>query len=174
MKNYVIITDSSCDLDKSLREKYGLDYVEMRITYDNIDVPASLDWEYIPAKEFYGLMRNGTRITTSQATADAYREKFEHYIKEGYDILSLSCSSALSSSVNGSYIARDDLKEIYPESKIICIDALNSCYGLGLMAITASEMRNEGKTIEAAELRLRELSLFLPKIICRINIRKYL
>ena len=57
-------------------------------------------------------------------------------------------SSALSGSIEASKMARDSLLKKYPESKIICIDSLNACFGLGLLCIRASEMRAEGKSIE--------------------------
>ncbi len=148
MKKFVIVTDSCSDLAKGLREKYDIDYIPMHTIWDDKDMPASLDWEFIDYKEFYKLMRNGTRFMTSQINREEYKERFEQYIADGYDILSISCSSALSASVKGSYQVRDELLEKYPNSKIICVDSLNACYGLGLICIVASKLRAEGKTIE--------------------------
>lgn len=148
MKKFVIVTDSCGDLDKAYREKYDIDYIPMRIIFEEQDKKASLDWDEISVREFYDLMRNGIRITTAQITAAVYTERFEKYINDGYDILSISCSSALSSSVTASEKVRDELLKKYPNSKIICIDSLNSCAALGLLCIRASELRAEGKTIE--------------------------
>lgn len=148
MKKFVIVTDSCSDLNKDLRARFDIEYLPMRLIYNNKDVPASLDWEYISAKDFYDMMRGGTRVTTSQVNMLEYREAFEKYIKNGYDILSISCSSALSSSYKGSCTARDELKEKYPDAKIVCIDGLNSCIGLGFICMMAAELRAEGKTIE--------------------------
>lgn len=148
MKKYVILTDSSCDLNKELREKYDIEYVTMRYIYDNVDVPASLDWEYLSAKDFYDKMRQGVRFTTSQITAPIYEEAFEKYINEGCDVLYLACSSALSGSYKASLIAKDEVLAKFPERKIICVDALRACMALGILCITASKLRAEGKTIE--------------------------
>lgn len=148
MKKFIIITDSCSDLEKELRDQYDIEYIPNTYSFDGRSVVADLDWKEISVKEFYDLMRNGTRILTSQVTANQYREVFENAIKEGYDILSISCSSALSSGVKASYLIRDELLEKYPEAKIICIDSLMSCSGLGLLCIRASKLRSEGKTIE--------------------------
>jgi len=113
--------------------------------------------KYISVKDFYDVMRNGKRIYTSQVTTKKYCEIFEKYLKEGYDILSISCSSALSSSIKASYVARDNLKKLYPQQKIICIDSLNSSCGLGMLCIRASELRSEGKVIEEVEIEISEL-----------------
>lgn len=148
MKKFIIITDSCSDLEKELRDQYDIEYIPNTYSFDGRSVVADLDWKEVSVKEFYDLMRNGTRILTSQVTANQYREVFENAIKEGYDILSISCSSALSSGVKASYLIRDELLEKYPEAKIICIDSLMSCSGLGLLCISASKLRSEGKTIE--------------------------
>ncbi len=148
MKKITIITDSCSDLNNELRNNYDIEYLEMRVLYDGKDMPASLDWEYMPAKEFYDAMRNGTRFKTAQVNMEVYLEKFEEEIKKGNDVLSISCSSALSSSYYGSIRACEELKEKYPDAKIYCVDSRNSSLGLGLMCIDASIMRSEGKTIE--------------------------
>lgn len=148
MKKFVIITDSCSDLDKELRAKYGIDYVPMHFSFDGKDYVASLDWEEISAHDFYDVMRSGKRIMTAQVNANDYLEAFEKAINGGFDVLSISCSSALSASVKASYTVRDSLLEKYPDAKIICIDALTSCSGLGLICIAAAELRESGKNID--------------------------
>lgn len=147
MKKFVIVTDSCSDLDRKTREKYDIEYLRMRFSYDDKDLPASLDWEDLSVKEFYGLMRDGVRIKTSQITSDEYETAFETYLQNGYDVLSISCSSALSGSYRGSLVAKDNLKKKYPEAEIVCVDSRNACLGLGLICITAAKLRAEGKTL---------------------------
>ncbi|MBE6645647.1 MAG: DegV family protein [Ruminococcaceae bacterium] len=148
MKKFVIITDSCSDLDKELRAKYDIQYVPMHFSIDGKDYVASLDWDEISAPDFYNVMRGGKRIMTAQVNANDYIAAFEDAINNGYDVLSISCSAALSASVKASYTVRDSLLEKYPDAKIICIDALNSCSGLGMICIAAAELRSEGKSIE--------------------------
>ncbi|MBQ8342482.1 MAG: DegV family protein [Clostridia bacterium] len=156
MKKYVIVSDSCCDLSKELREKYNIDYIPMHFSYEGKDLPADLEWKELSFKDFYAEMRAGKRMITSQVNASQYRERFEKYIADGYDILSISCSSALSNSVKASYTVRDELLAKYPDSKIVCVDSLISCYGLGLLCIRAAELRAEGKTIEETAAWLEE------------------
>lgn len=148
MKKYVIVTDSCSDLNKELREKYDIDYIPMHFSLDGKDYRASLDWEDFSVSEFYDLMRNGKRFLTAQVNAEEYKKVFTEYAKEGYDILSISCSSALSASVKASVVASEQVKQEYSDVKIFCIDSLNSCMGLGILCIQASKMRANGKTIE--------------------------
>lgn len=148
MRKIVIITDSCADLNKELRTKYDIEYTPMRVLYDTNDIPASLDWEIIPAPDFYEAMKKGTIFKTSQINVEQYLDVFEEELKKGNDILSISCSSALSASYYGSVRAKEELIEKYPDAKIYCIDSRNSSLGLGIMCITASLMRKEGKNID--------------------------
>ena len=148
MKKFVIITDSCSDLSAELRQKYDIEYVKMSFSDDGKVYGASLDWDEMSVKDFYQGMRDGKRYRTAQVPATVYRETFEKFINEDYDILSLSCSSALSASVESSRLVRDELLAKYPDSKIVCVDTVNACMGLGLLCIRASELRAEGKTIE--------------------------
>ncbi|MBQ8371462.1 MAG: DegV family protein [Clostridia bacterium] len=148
MKKFIIVTDTCSDLSKEQRARYSIEYVPMHYTYDDKDFVADLDWNHSTPREFYDIMRGGKRVITSQVNTTQYLEVFEGYIKGGYDILSISCSSALSASVNASYAAREELLAKYPDAKIICIDALNSCAGLGILCIKAAMLRDEGKSID--------------------------
>ena len=173
MKKFVIISDSCCDLGKELREKYDVDYIPMRMIFEGRDLPADLDWQDVSMSEFYESMRKGNRITTAQITTAMYCERFEKYLAEGYDVLSLSCSSALSNSVKESFKARDELLAKYPDSKIICIDTLNACISLGILCIRASEMRAEGKTIEETAAWIEANRLFVNQE-CTVDKLTYL
>lgn len=147
MNKWVIVTDSCSDLSKEYREKYGIDYAKLSYSFDGRQVVADLDWPEISAPEFYDIIRNGTRIISSQATTVIYVELFEKYAKEGYDILYIGCSSALSGSVVQSYLARDEVIAKYG-NKIICIDALISSHGQALLCVVAAELKEGGATID--------------------------
>lgn len=148
MKKFLIVTDSCSDLDKELRNEYDIEYIPMHYSCDGVDYDADLDWQNMSVSEFYNSMRNGKRFITAQVNVSEYKEAFTKYINDGYDVLSISCSSALSASVKASRVASEEIKTNYPDSKIICIDSLMSCAGLGIMCIIASKMRAEGKSIE--------------------------
>jgi len=148
MKEFAIMTDSSCDLSTENRAKYNIDYIDMRILYEDKDIPADLDWKVLGMKEFYDLMRNGVRMRTAQVNAAEFERDFEKYIQEGKDVLYIACSSGLSSSFKQSLIARDKVLEKYPDAKIICVDARRASHGLGILCLTAAELRDEGKSME--------------------------
>ena len=59
MGAFVIFGDSTCDLEKTVRDQYGIGYVPMRYIIDDTEYIASLEWESHSAKEFYDLLRSG-------------------------------------------------------------------------------------------------------------------
>ncbi len=148
MKPYVIITDTSCDLESSLRAPYGIECVPMHYIYDGKDFEADTDWKEISAPDFYNIMRGGTRIFTAQVNKESYKQAFLKHVKEGKDVLSISCSSEISASINASKVAREEVLKEYPDAKIVCVDALRACYALGILVLTAGELQKEGKSLD--------------------------
>ncbi len=148
MRKFAIIGDSTCDLNRTLRKQYRVDYISMNFVMDEKEYTASLDWEEITARTFYDAMRSGSRITTTQVPAERYTRMFRNYLEQDMDVLYVSCSSALSGSVNTARIVAKELQDSFPEAKIFCVDALNSSFGQGIQLMWASSMREEGKTIE--------------------------
>lgn len=148
MKPVKIITDSCSDLTGELLEKYNIDYAKMRYTYGGVEKEAILTWSEEAIHELYNVMRGGERVTTAQVPSEEYTKIFTKYIEEGYDIVSISCSSKQSSSVNTSYVVRDELMAKYPDAKILCIDSLNSCVPLGALVIEAAKLAQAGKSAE--------------------------
>lgn len=159
MADYIILTDSCSDLGRDVRQKYGIDYVQMNIVYGGKELPATLDWDIYTPSELYNIMRGGTRITTNQVPAESFRAAFTKYLKEGKDVVYIGCSSALSGSVNTGFVIAGELKEEYPENAVYCVDSLCSCLGEGLMAIDAAVMRGEGKTAEEVVAYLEQNKL---------------
>lgn len=162
MKKFVILTDSCADLDKDLREKYGIDYLPMHFTLDGKEYLADLDWGEISASKFYQSMREGKIVKTSQVTVKQFEEKFESLVADGNEVLYISCSSALSASIKESIVAKSTILEKYPDAKIECVDSLNSCLGQGIMCVTAAQLREEG-------LSLKETAEWLEKNRLKVN-----
>ena len=148
MREFIILTDSCCDLEVNDRQKYGIEYVKMHFSSNGKDYVADLDWSDISFKDFYDEMRKGNRFITAQVNFIEYKTTFERFLKEGKDVLYIGCSSALSSSVKASCVAKDEVLKEFPFGKIICIDSLMACMGLGLLCITASKFRAQGKSID--------------------------
>lgn len=147
MEKFVIIGDSTCDLGYKTRCKYSIEYVKMNFVVDGKEYKASLDWEEFSPGEFYDLMRGGAVIKTTQVPRDEFEKTFRYWLSQGYDILYIACSSALSGSVNLARLVADELKAEFPDSRIFCIDSLISSLGQGYLLIRAAEMRACGEKL---------------------------
>ncbi len=151
MSNFVIIPDTSCDMTKDLRERFGItDYLH-GILYDQNgkEEVASLDWDTRDAEKYYSSMKGHTKLyTTATPPLGHVYEVFEKYLKEGKDVLNISLSAALSASYANAAGVAEELSKKYPERKIICIDSKRYSTALTLLVIEACKKRDEGLEIE--------------------------
>ena len=153
---FIILPDVTCDLKKEIRDEFDIEIIGGHVKYPNgKEEPSMLDWaecSYLSeptAEAFYSeLKKNPTGFTTAPANVYEYYNAFEKYIKDGYSILSLSLSSGMSGTYNFSLQAKDMILEKYPEAQIRCFDSMRFGPGFGLMAIWASLLRREGKTLD--------------------------
>lgn len=151
MKKVKIITDSCADLTAEQLERYNIDYAKMTTVYDGKETPAKLTWTAEEVHEFYNIMRDGKRITTAQVSVEEFTRVFEIYLTLGMDIVYIGCSSKQSGSVNTGFVVAKKLMEQHEGSKIVCIDSLNASIGIGMLAIEAAKMANEGASAEEIE-----------------------
>ena len=146
MSEYVIFTDSCCDVSPELLAQWGVPYANMTFTFDGEDK------EYISTdisnEEFYDRMRQGAHARTAAINADAFARAFTPVLENGEDILYVAFSSGLSTTVNSARMAAEELKEIYPDRKIAIVDTLAASAGGGLMVYMAVAKKNEGASLE--------------------------
>ena len=153
MGKYAIITDSASDLSKAYRDANHIDYAKTMYSYEEKgelhELEADLDWESISCKDFYDVLRRGIRIFTSQVTAQNYLDVFLPHLENGEDILYVACSSGLSASLKAAQLLADtELKEKFPERKIIIVDTLRAGMAQGSIVMLAVDLMNQGKSIE--------------------------
>ena len=153
MQKYKIYGDSCSDLSTIDRKKYDLEYVHMGIVVDGEEKRADLDWVDYTPEEFYGWLKQGKKIKTTQVSVTEFLEQFRPVLKEGYDILYIGCSSALSGSVNTCQtLVIPQLKEEFPDRTVVVIDSLLASAAEGMILTKAAQLRAEGKTLaETAE-----------------------
>lgn len=147
MMEYIITTDSTCDLPKSYIKENNirvlpLTYVLEGVTY-NID-------KTLPINEFYGKMKSGAMPTTSQVNPEEAKEAFLSILEDGVGILHIAFSSGLSGSYNSARIAAEELREENPEYEIYVIDSLCASLGEGMLVHKAVKLKEQGKTIQEA------------------------
>ena len=148
MRKVQIITDSCSDLTPELMERYGIDYARMNTVYEGKTAPALLEWSAEDVRGFYGIMRNGGRITTTQVPVEEFNRVFRKYLDDGCDIVYIGCSVKQSGSVNTAAILAKKLMEEYPGSTVRTINSLRACMGEGMLAIEAAKFAAGGATAD--------------------------
>ena len=157
MNEYVLFTDSSCDLSSELIRQRGAYYASLSFRFD--DDEKIYNNNAMPLDEFYNKVRAGGVAKTSAVNPDTFAIAFEQLLKEGKDILYLGFSSGLSTTYNSARIAAESLKADYPDRKILLVDTLAASAGVALLLDLVNEKKNNGATIEEAAKFAEEIKL---------------
>lgn len=154
MSNYVIATDSGCDIDAKVLDEWGVIYSPLSFRFgDGIEHYN----DEMSASEFYGRMRAGEVSKTSAVNSDAFVNLFEKSLKEGKDVLYIGFSSGVSCTYNSARLAAEEMSDEYPERTIIVIDTLAASAGQGLLLYLAVQKMKEGASIRENEEYIRGL-----------------
>ena len=157
MNNYIIFTDSACDIKPELLKEWGVLHESLTFRFNDSET------EYkdgsIDIKEFYDKMRAGGVAKTAAVNVETFSRNFEEHLKNGVDVLYLGFSSGLSTTYNSGRIAAEQLKEKYPDRKIITVDTLAASAGYGLLVYLAVQKKNGGATIEEVAAFAEETKL---------------
>ena len=144
--SFQMITDSCCDLTQLQLDAWNVKCVPLTVTYNgeshkNFSDPAAV-------KAFYEELRNGVMASTAAANPDDWAQEMKAALNAGQDVLALCFSSGLSTTYQSAVIAAKELREEYPERKILVCDTLCAALGQGLLVHYACRLRDEGKTVE--------------------------
>ena len=145
MNDYLIVTDSSCDLSADFAEQLGVKVIKLEFI---VEGEAARENDSIDEKQFYDILRSGKMVTTSAIAMDRFISEVEPSLAEGRDVLYLGFSSGLSSTYSAGFIGAQELSEKYPERKIYTVDTLAASMGQGLLVWYAANMKKDGKSIE--------------------------
>lgn len=164
MKKYLIITDGTSDLNEELQQEFDIKTILGHIHMpDNTDIPQFLSWKDFSREDFYAkLKKNPNGYSTAPPNPDEFAAEFSKYAEQGYDMLVLLMSSTMSGTYNFALKGREQTLAEHPDTKINIIDSLRFGPGYGLMAVKASLLRAEGKTLD-------EVTAFLEDNKCRYH-----
>ena len=150
MRDYVIMTDSCCDLTDQMARDLELEVLPLTMHMDGQDYPNDLAGTAISNQEFYKRIRAGKLATTSAVNVGQFQDAMRRVLESGRDIVCVCFSSALSTTYQSAVIAAEDLRAEFPEAEIHVVDSLSASLGQGLLLYLAVEQKRGGLT--AAEL----------------------
>ena len=158
MREYVIVTDSSCDLPAAKAAELGVTVIPLEVNLEGIGTKMN---DELDIKEFYEFLRSKKTAKTSAVNMDRFAECFEKFLKQGKDVLYIGFSSGLSATYMAAKNAAEDLAEQYSEAKIITVDSLCASLGQGLIVYHAVCKKNMGADINEVAKFVEDIKLNL-------------
>ena len=148
MAEYIITTESTTDLSKQLETELDIKILPLTYNLDGVETEDTPSSDNTRIKEFYNKLRNGSLSSTSQINFQTFIDEFSKYLKEGKDVLHIGFSSGLSGTCSQAILAAKELKEEFPDRKVIVVDTLAASLGEGMLAYYAAKLRLDGKSID--------------------------
>ena len=142
--SFKIITDSACDLSAEMIAELQLGIAPLSV---ELDGRAYAEGEMTPV-QLYDHLRNGKLPKTSAVNPDGWADAIRPALENGQDALVLVFSSGLSATYQSAVIAAEELREEFPDRKLIVVDTLCASVGMGLLVHTAAMLRDRGQSIE--------------------------
>ena len=151
MRDYILMTDSCCDMTAQLAEELDLTVLPLSLEMGGATYRNYLDGREIGFSDFYRRARAGELATTSAISVGDFEAAMRPVLESGKDILCLCFSSALSTTYQSAVIAAQEMQEVYPEGTVYVVDTLCASLGQGLLAHLCARQKQAGKSLE--ELR---------------------
>ena len=150
MRDYVLMTDSCCDLTDSMARELELEVLPLTMHMDGQDYPNDLAGTAISNEEFYKRIRAGKLATTSATNVGQFQDAMRKVLDRGKDSVCVCFSSALSTTDQSAVISAHDMRAEFPEAEIFVVDSLSASLGEGLLLYLAVQQKRAG--LSAAEL----------------------
>jgi DegV family protein with EDD domain len=158
MGDYIILTDSSCDLPLDMVNKMEIVVLQLDVVYGNSETVSN---DKVDASDFYRRLSKGEEIKTSAVNMEQASQVIEELFKQGKDILYLGFSSALSSTYQNVCMAAKEVNEAYPGRLFVAVDTLAASMGQGLLVYKAYLRKEEGLGIKENAAYIESIKLKL-------------
>ncbi len=148
MMEYQIISDSSCDLDLDVREKYNIKVIPFLVSFDEENYYKEID--EIGIRDVYERMVTNPKQypKTSLPAVQSFVDEFIACVSEGKGVICMTITTTLSGSYNAAVNAKEIVCEDYPDAKITVINTLGATVFQGLYAVEAAKMQQAGYSYE--------------------------
>ena len=145
---YQVISDSSCDLEADLKEKYNIEVVPFFVSFEEEKYYKEI--EEIAIRDVYDKMVSNPKKypKTSLPSVQNYVDAFMPHIRAGTGVICVCITTSLSGSYNSAVNARDIICEDYPDAKITVINSYGATVYQRLYVIEAAKMQQQGYSYE--------------------------
>lgn len=137
MTNVKIVTDSSCTMEKSLRDELNIHMMPLSIMVDGVVYP---DDDHLPGEKFMDMMANAKALPkTSQPPIGEFVELYDRLGEDGTEVISIHMTKGLSGTVEAARQASN-----LSSSKVTVIDSDFTDQGLSFQVIQAAKLAQAG------------------------------
>ena len=137
MTNVKIVTDSSCTMEKSLRDELNIHMMPLSIMVDGVVYP---DDDHLPGEKFMDMMANAKALPkTSQPPIGEFVELYDRLGEDGSEVISIHMTKGLSGTVEAARQASNS-----SSSKVTVIDSDFTDQGLSFQVIQAAKLAQVG------------------------------
>lgn len=153
MKYFDIIVDTTSELNSELLKDFDIKLLKAHfMDEDGKDKVSFTDWSecsyYESQNDFFKHLKNNPDgFKTAPPSEPEIVDIFKESLSKGNDVLAITISSTMSGTFNLFNKAKEEVLESC-NGDIKVIDSLRFGCGIGLMAIKASILRSEGKSLE--------------------------
>jgi len=149
MRDYAIFTDATADLWQEMAEELQIHVVPMEFSFsENESYFHYPDYREISAEDFFARLAT-EQPTTTQIGIGEFIKYFTPILEQGLDIFYIAFSSGGSGLVNSARLAVEQLKEQFPEAKMLVLDSL--CFSLGEAMLVNYAARNKSQGMDIEE-----------------------
>ena len=147
MSDYIVSCCSAADLSQEWMEKRDLKYIYFTFSLNGMEYKDDL-WVSMKPADLYRRMIAGEEAKTSQVSLGEYVAHFRKYLGEGKDILHITLSTGISGTYNAAKLAAEQMKDEFPDRRVIVIDSLGASSGYGLLMEYVADKRDEGLSLD--------------------------
>lgn len=151
MSKVAIVTDSTAYLQDDLLATYNISVVPLVVIWGTETLHDNVD---IGPKEFYDRLSKAKIMpSTSQPTVKAFADVYEKLHAEGYEILALVLSAALSGTMDSATQA----KAMVPDAVVEVVDSKITSVPLAYMALAAARAAKRGASLSECKSIAEEI-----------------
>lgn len=130
LKKVILSADSSCDLGPELKNRYNVQYFRFHILLDGRSYLDGLD---LTSNDIFQFIGKKMRPQDGGNWSRGILWGFQKWTEQGFEVIHINLSSAISSAYQNCCIAASELEGVYP------IDSRNLSTGMGQLVIEAAK-----------------------------------
>ena len=147
-KKVQIVSDGSLDLPQEITDAHDIDVVPFYVSFNGETYQKEI--EEIGIREFYQEMVDHPDVfpKSSMPSVDDFYQTFVKSAKENIPVICICITTKFSGSLQSATVAKEMVKDEYPEARITVIDSTVNTVLQGLFVLEACRMRDMGLDYE--------------------------